>query len=92
MFTGIPMVTNTNEFETIPDEIGLEVLKRFGAAVRRRRVALNLTQEEFSHRAGLHRTYISNVERGERNLTLLTALRISTGLGTSLLELIGESI
>ncbi len=48
------------------------------------------SQEEFSFRVGLHQTYVSSIERGERNVTIQTAERIAKALGTTLTELFGE--
>ena len=45
-------------------------LDRFAANVRRRRLALGLSQEVLAARAGLDRTYLSGLERGARNPTL----------------------
>jgi transcriptional regulator with XRE-family HTH domain len=44
--------------------------RRFGELVRRLRQERGYSQEEFSFRVGLHQTYISSVERGERNVTI----------------------
>lgn len=41
----------------------------------------SLSQEELGHRCGLHRTYISSLERGERNVGLLNILTLATVLG-----------
>jgi transcriptional regulator with XRE-family HTH domain len=40
-----------------------------------------LSQEEFAARAGIHRTYIGGVERGERNLGLMNIFRIADAFG-----------
>lgn len=55
-------------------------LKRFGARVRHERERLHISQEELAARAGLHRTYIGGVERGERNVGLLNLIRIARAL------------
>ena len=55
----------------------------FGHAIRRQRSRLGITQEELSQRSGLHRTYIASVERGARNPTLKSVLRIAEGLEIS---------
>ncbi|MFQ5801330.1 MAG: helix-turn-helix domain-containing protein [Candidatus Methylomirabilales bacterium] len=58
-------------------------LIRFGKAVRARRLALGLSQEELADRAGLDRTYVSGVERGRRNITLLNIHALARALETS---------
>ncbi len=64
--------------------------RRFGELVRRLRQERGYSQEEFSFRVGLHQTYVSSVERGERNVTIQTADRIAKALGTKLSDLFGE--
>jgi len=54
--------------------------KLFGAAVRLRRDDLDISQEELAGRAGLHRTYISDVERGARNVSLESIHRLADAL------------
>jgi CheY-like chemotaxis protein/DNA-binding XRE family transcriptional regulator len=56
------------------------VKKHFGAAVRLRRNHLGISQEELAGRAGLHRTYISDVERGARNVSLESIHRLADAL------------
>lgn len=56
------------------------VKKNFGAAVRLRRNHLGISQEELAGRAGLHRTYISDVERGARNVSLESIHRLADAL------------
>jgi transcriptional regulator with XRE-family HTH domain len=75
--------------------MGEEALaRRFGKLVRRLRVEKGYSQEAFSFRVGLHQTYVSSVERGERNVTIGTADKIARALGTTLssmfLELEGD--
>lgn len=52
----------------------------FGRSVRRRRLSMGLSQEEFASRVGLHRTYIGGIERGERNLSILKVIEIANAL------------
>lgn len=52
-----------------------------GRRVNRLRVALGVSQEEFADRVGLDRTYVSGIERGLRNPTLLVLLRLARALG-----------
>ncbi len=59
---------------------------RFGNAVREARTVAGLTQEDLADRAGLDRSYIGGIERGERNPTLSVIEKIVDGLGLSLAE------
>lgn len=68
---------------------GAAFLRAFGRAVRERRTALNLSQEDLGFRSELDRTYISGIERGVRNATLKVVLRLSTALGTDPADLMG---
>ena len=63
-----------------------QVLKAFGQEVRHWRNAQSLFQEELAHRGGFHRTYIGQVERGERNPSLLSILALCQALEVSLPE------
>ena len=60
----------------------------FGMNVRRLRLEKGLSQEEFGFTAGIDRTYVSDVERGLRNPTLLLAAKFAAGLGVELHELL----
>ena len=66
---------------------GPDIRERFGFAVKDRREALGLTQEEFAERAGIHRTYLSDVERGTRNLSLINIERLALALSMKVSEL-----
>ena len=63
-----------------------DIRHRFGTAVKRRREELGLTQEDLAERAGLHRTYLSDIERGTRNPSLVNIDRLAGALGTSLAD------
>jgi transcriptional regulator with XRE-family HTH domain len=65
-----------------------QVFVRLGKAIRLRRKELKLTQREFAELSGLHRTYLSNVEQGSRNLSVLTLMRIAGALKTSSIALL----
>lgn len=52
----------------------------FATNVRRRRLELNLSQEELAERAGVHRTYVGMLERGEKNVTIYNIGRIADAL------------
>ena len=60
----------------------------FGERVRALRAVTGLTQEELGAAAGLHRTYIGGVERGERNVSLMNILRLATALRVDPAELV----
>jgi transcriptional regulator with XRE-family HTH domain len=62
----------------------------FGRAVRRLRETRGFSQEKLAELAGIHRTYIGDVERGTRNVALVNMTRIAKALGTSLSHLIAE--
>jgi transcriptional regulator with XRE-family HTH domain len=61
-----------------------DIRERFGFAVKARREALGLTQEDFAEKVGIHRTYLSDVERGTRNISLLNIERVAAALDLSL--------
>jgi CheY-like chemotaxis protein/DNA-binding Xre family transcriptional regulator len=60
-------------------------LKRlFGTAIKGKRSELGISQEELADRAGLHRTYVSDVERGARNLSLESIEKLAQALELSI--------
>ena len=67
-----------------------DILVRYGNAVRKQRLKRNISQEDFADKCGLHRTYISDVELGKRNVSLKNIERISRELGMSLEEFFRE--
>jgi transcriptional regulator with XRE-family HTH domain len=66
-------------------------LRQFGDAVRRCRSVLKLSQEDFAELCELHRTYIGQVERGEKNISFINILRIAKALGVKPSQLFGQS-
>lgn len=53
---------------------------KLGQAIRARRESLGYSQDTFADVIGMHRAYYASIERGERNLTLSTLMRVSAGL------------
>ena len=62
-------------------------LLAMGQAIRRFRRRLKISQEELARRCDLHRTYLSDLERGNRNLSFLSLLAVARGLGSTISEL-----
>ena len=60
---------------------------QFGLTVKKIRNERNISQETLAEITGLHRTYISEVERGNRNLSLINIDKISIALDLSISEL-----
>lgn len=63
-------------------------LVALGARLRLLRESARLTQEELAHAAGLHWTYVGQIERGERNLTYKNILKLARALNVSAARLI----
>ncbi len=61
-----------------------------GSVIKARRRELGFSQEELAWRAGLHRTYVTDVERGTRNLSLATLDRLADALQTPLSALLRD--
>ncbi len=70
--------------------IQMNILIRYGQAVRKIRFEQGISQEELADRCGLHRTYISDVELGKRNLSLENIERIAISLNKTLSEFFKE--
>ena len=65
--------------------------QRLGKAFRKRREALGFSQESYADEIGMHRTYYSAIERGEKNLQLDTLQRVADGLGATLWEVFRDA-
>jgi transcriptional regulator with XRE-family HTH domain len=74
--------TYTKQSNTIPARI------LFGRALRQARENLELSQEELAERAGLHRTYIGQVERGEKNISIDNMEHLATAVGLAVWAMI----
>jgi transcriptional regulator with XRE-family HTH domain len=60
-----------------------DVLVRFGNRLRQIRERVGISQEKLAELAGLHRTYVSSVERGKRNISLLNIEKLADALDVS---------
>jgi len=70
--------------EVLSDE---EFLQNLGEAIRVRRQALGLSQEQVADKAGVHRTYLSDIERGTRNITVAMLNQVAMALDVELANL-----
>jgi transcriptional regulator with XRE-family HTH domain len=61
-----------------------DILKRFGRRVRELRKKIGLSQERLGLDAGLDRSYMGGVERGERNVSLVNVEKIANALRVKL--------
>lgn len=65
-----------------------KLLRELGNRVRERRKARGWTQQQFAEQSGLHRAYVAGIERGERNVTILSLKKLADVLRVSLAELL----
>ncbi len=66
----------------------MNIAKRLGARIQKLRLEKGLSQEDLAFEAGLHRTYISHVERGSRNITVMGLCKVAKGLKMEPAELL----
>ena len=74
----------------IPRPMAAELRRAFGQRVRARRTAQGLSQEALADLAGIHRTYVGSVERGERNISLDNIHALADALGVSPARLVDD--
>ncbi|MFB1100536.1 MULTISPECIES: helix-turn-helix domain-containing protein [unclassified Terribacillus] len=70
------------------EELEKALYKGLGIIVKQLRIQKGLSQEELGAMCGLHRTYVSDIERGRRNVSLLNIYRLSVALGVHMSELL----
>lgn len=68
----------------------MDILRVFGTNLRKYRTTLGVSQEKFAEMCGLHRTYISDLERFQRNIALDNVNRIADALGIKAYMLLME--
>lgn len=66
----------------------MDMRKLVGRNVRRIRTERQMTQEEFAERSGFSQQYISDLERGRRNPTIVSLFELANALGTTPVELL----
>ncbi len=66
----------------------MDVRERIGLNLQRLRRERGLSQEELAHRANIHQTYLSGVEQGKRNPSVVVLQRIAEGLGLDIEALV----
>lgn len=64
-----------------------DILRKFGEKIKHLREERNLSQEELAKLLGMHRTYISQVENGKRNIRLVNIGKIALALNVRLKDL-----
>lgn len=65
--------------------------QRIGSALRSRREALDISQEDFAETVGMHRTYYSAIERGLKNVRMETLERLCASLKTKMWEVVKDA-
>tara|TARA_Y100001954_G_C15231509_1_gene323642 strand:- start:112 stop:375 length:264 start_codon:yes stop_codon:yes gene_type:complete len=68
------------------------IQSKFGIALKKRRSEIGISQEELADRANLHRTYVGDVERGERNLSIVNIEKLTQALDISISEFFSEYV
>jgi transcriptional regulator with XRE-family HTH domain len=69
-----------------------KALRAVALRVRERRLELGISQEELALRAGLHRTYVSDIERGNRNIAITNVVRLADALELPVADIFSAEI
>lgn len=70
--------------------VGVEIRLRLARNLRRLREQKGWSQEKFAFEANIHRTYVSDIERGARNPTITVVEKLAAPLGVTASELLSE--
>ncbi|MBO7940729.1 helix-turn-helix transcriptional regulator [Streptomyces sp. S9] len=71
-----------------PDKLRIQRQREaFGQRVREHRLSAGLSQEELAEAAGIHRTYLSSLERGQRNVSLDNIIAVARALKVDVAQL-----
>ncbi len=68
----------------------IDINKKVGFNIRNYRKKKNLSQEQLAFKAGLHRAYIGQIERGEKNIGVRNLYKIAKSLGIKTQDLLNE--
>ena len=68
----------------------MDILRVFGTNLRKYRYGIGVSQEKFAEMCGLHRTYISDLERFQRSISLNNVQKIADALGVETFKLFLE--
>lgn len=71
--------------------MGEDIRLRFGRRLRAVRTRAGLSQEKLGALAGLHRTFVSMVERGHRNVTIATVEKLAAALNCRMADLMPDA-
>lgn len=74
-----------------PSYAGDPVLMALGGAIRHARKAQGMSQESLAAESGVERAYMSGIERGMQNLSLMTLARVAKALGLSVADLVVDA-
>jgi len=68
----------------------MEIEQRLAERVRKYRTEQQLSQEELAHRAGVHRTFVSQIERATKKTTIRSTAQIAKALGVTFAQLLDD--
>jgi transcriptional regulator with XRE-family HTH domain len=70
----------------------MKINEKFGNRVKEIRIKIGISQEELSFRSELHRTYISSIELGKRNVSLVNIEKLAKALGCEISDFFNDKI
>jgi transcriptional regulator with XRE-family HTH domain len=83
-----PELFGHNEQKSPPEVSAEELQRRFGSNLRHVRLSVGLTQKEAAEAAQANQTYLSQIELGNKNMTLESMAQLANGLGVSVAALL----
>jgi transcriptional regulator with XRE-family HTH domain len=79
---GLPEGWRVEVMQMDPAKVAEMLVNALAKALENKRQSLQMSQEELAKRAGLSRTYLSDIERGLRNISVLTLHKLASALQT----------